>query len=120
MRVIREVLEEGGRLVLETAIFADSNRHPYLYCPIDDENPYDATSVTLFNLKGLRDSLRSFGLVCESEVLQCGFQPDPKDEKKVIDRVCVVCRKRSHVVRAGVKGYWEGLHSVHSRNVPPE
>ena len=63
MKVIRDLLVEGGRVVVETAVFADANRHAYLYCPIGDENPYDATSVTLFNVKGLRDSLRSFGLL---------------------------------------------------------
>jgi 2-polyprenyl-3-methyl-5-hydroxy-6-metoxy-1,4-benzoquinol methylase len=114
MRVIRDLLVDGGRLVVETAVFADANRHAYLYCPIGDENPYDATSVTLFNTKGLRDSLRSFGLMTESEKLQCAFEPDPTDVKKVIDRVCLVCRKEAADVQPSVQRYWEGLHGLHS------
>jgi 2-polyprenyl-3-methyl-5-hydroxy-6-metoxy-1,4-benzoquinol methylase len=114
MRAIRDVLVEGGRVVVETAVFADENRHAYLYCPIGDENPYDATSVTLFNVKGLRDSLRSFGLITEAERIQCGFAPDPADEKKVIDRVCLTCRKDTSGVKASVQKYWEGVHALHS------
>ena len=99
---------------METAVFADANRHAYLYCPIGDENPYDATSVTLFNVKGLRDSLRSFGLLTEFERLQCAFEPDPADLKKVIDRVCLVCCKDTAGLQPNVQGYWEGVHGLHS------
>ena len=99
---------------METAVFADANRHAYLYCPIGDENPYDPTSVTFFNLKGLRDSLASFGLLVESEQLQCGFDPDPSDKQKVIDRVNLVCRKDSSGVKKAVQRYWEGIHALHS------
>lgn len=114
MRVVRDLLVDGGRVVIETGIFADANRHALLYCPIGDENPFDPTSVTFFNVKGLRDSLRSFGLVTEWERLQCAFPPDPTDAKKVIDRVCVVCRKDSIDVKPKVQQYWEGVHALHS------
>jgi len=117
MRIMRDLLSERGRLIVETAVFADANRHAYLYCPIGDENPYDPTSVTFFNLKGLRDSLTSFGLVTESVVLQCAFKPDPTDQKKVIDRVCVVCRKDMASVKDYVQRYWEGTHELHSGGV---
>ena len=117
MRIMRDLLSERGRLIVETAVFADANRHAYLYCPIGDENPYDPTSVTFFNLKGLRDSLTSFGLVTESVVLQCAFKPDLTDQKKVIDRVCVVCRKDMASVKDYVQRYWEGTHELHSGGV---
>ena len=114
MKVIRDLVDEGGRVVVETAVFADQNRHAYLYCPINEENPYDATSVTLFNVKGLRDSLRSFQLVTEQEALQCAFEPSPDDAQKVIDRVCLVCRKDSAGLQPGLQRYWEGTHALHS------
>ena len=39
MRIVRDSLVDGGRLILETAVFADANRHAYPYCPTGDENP---------------------------------------------------------------------------------
>jgi 2-polyprenyl-3-methyl-5-hydroxy-6-metoxy-1,4-benzoquinol methylase len=117
MRIVRDLLQHGGRVVVETAIFVDGNRHAYLYCPIGQENPYDPTSVTFFNLKGLRDSLASLGLVVESVTLQDNAQPDPDDARKVIDRVCVVCRKDMTSVKDYVQQYWEGTHELHSGGV---
>jgi tRNA (mo5U34)-methyltransferase len=117
MRVVRDLLVDGGRVIVETAVFADANRHAYLYCPIGDENPYDPTSVAFFNLKGLSDSLASFGLVTESVTLQCAFKPEPHDLKKVIDRVCLVGRKDMAGVKPFMQRYWEGTHALHSGGV---
>ena len=117
MRIVRDLLQGGGRVIVETAIFVDANRHAYLYCPIGEENPYDPTSVTFFNLKGLRDSLASLGLVVESVTLQVDAQPDPDDAKKVIDRVSVICRKDMAGVKDYVQSYWEGTHALHSGGV---
>ena len=117
MRIMRDLLVDGGHLVLETAVFADANKHALLYCPIGDENPYDPTSVTIFNLKGLKDSLASFGLLSERHVLQCDFKPETSDDKKVIDRVCLVTRKDTKGLNPKVVHYWDGTHGLHSGGV---
>lgn len=75
LKLMRDVLSEDGVLLVETAVIADANRHALLYCPVGAENPYDETSVTFFNLKGLKDTLGTFGLRVVGEELQCGFAP---------------------------------------------
>ena len=39
LKKVSDVLKDGGTLVLETAVFADANRHALLYCPTGKENP---------------------------------------------------------------------------------
>jgi 2-polyprenyl-3-methyl-5-hydroxy-6-metoxy-1,4-benzoquinol methylase len=56
-----EMLRPNGILILETAYLDAFNEFPILLCPIGDESPYEATSVTFFNRKGLRDTLKSLG-----------------------------------------------------------
>ena len=43
----------------------DDNKRAMLYCPIEDESEYEKTSCTFFNVKGLRDSLKSMGIFVE-------------------------------------------------------
>src|SRR5207249_4521134 len=59
LKLIRDVLADDGVMVLETAVLADDNRHALLYCPTGGESPYEPTSVTFFNRKGLHDTLES-------------------------------------------------------------
>lgn len=115
LRQVCDVLEEGGTLVLETAVFADANRHALLYCPIGKENPYEPSSVTIFNLKGLKDTLSTLGLRTDREELEFDPKPDPKDKVKIIDRVVLTCRKDSSLLNAKLTQYWEGVHTLHSQ-----
>lgn len=61
LRLIRGLLEQGGMLLLETAILSAWERYPLLYCPTADESPYEPTSVTFFNDHGMRSTLSSLG-----------------------------------------------------------
>lgn len=54
---IRNILKDDGVMLLETAIYTRLNKMPMLYCPIGKESPYESSSVTFFNRKGLIDSL---------------------------------------------------------------
>ena len=45
LRIIRDMLVEGGVLVLETACFQSSDRSPMVYCPVGEESPYEPTSA---------------------------------------------------------------------------
>lgn len=115
LRQVWDVMEEGATLVLETAVFADANRHALLYCPIGTENPYEPSSVTIFNLKGLKDTLTSLGLRTERHELEFNPPPDPKDLKKIIDRVVIICRKDSSLLNPKLTQYWESVHTLHSQ-----
>src|SRR5580765_6759096 len=70
LKLVRDVIKPGGSLLLETAVFVDGAEHALLYCPIGEDSPYEATSCTFFNIKGMVDSLKSLGLhVCHTDYL---------------------------------------------------
>jgi SAM-dependent methyltransferase len=66
LRALASVAVDGGLLVLETGVLVDDNTRALLYCPTGEESPFEPTSPTFFNEKGLRDSLASLGLGVES------------------------------------------------------
>lgn len=67
LRCLREVLNDGGYLIIHTALYVDDNKVAILFCPIGDECPGDdPTHCTNFNLKGLVDTLYSLGLTVQS------------------------------------------------------
>lgn len=109
LQVIADMLVPGGMLLLETAIFVDDNARPMLFCPIGNESPYEPTSCTFFNEKGLVQSLESLGLAtvtCE----RLHRVPAPKtlkpSEMPPVDRVVVVCQKRGDETET--QRYWRG------------
>ena len=64
LRIIRDLMVDGGMLILETAVWVDNNRHALLHCPAQADYPYgpESLSCTFFNIKGLVDTLAAFGL----------------------------------------------------------
>lgn len=116
--VLSDVLVQDGVLVLETAVFADDNRHALLYCPAPTDSPFDPTSVSFFNMKGLTDTLGAFGFCVEASELQKRLLPDPTQELMHIDRVVLVCRRKINP-EPGEKErfrtvYWKSRHRIHS------
>lgn len=114
LRLLRDVMAEGGVMILETAIFADENRFPLLYCPTTVDSPYGESSPTLFNLRGLTESLASIGFEAVADELQHGAAYDPAAAFKVIDRVAMVCKKVSGTTKPKLNCYFEGTHDLHS------
>lgn len=66
LKVLADVVPAGGRLILETAILRAWERHSMLYCPTESEGPYEPTSVTFYNRRGLERTLASFGFAVDS------------------------------------------------------
>ncbi len=62
LKRISDLLNENGILLVETALCNVENNKSVLYCPAGNESPYEPTSVTFFNLKGLIDTLKTFDL----------------------------------------------------------
>jgi SAM-dependent methyltransferase len=114
LKLIRDVMEDGGTLFLETAVFVDDNRFSMLYCPVGAESPYEPTSVTFFNVKGLKDSLLTLGFKVERVELQVNLPPDDSAKEKVIDRVVMTCTADPELRRQDFAEYWEGKHNLHS------
>jgi SAM-dependent methyltransferase len=135
LKLVRDVLNPGGLILLETAVIADDNRLPLLFCPIGEESPYEDTSCTFFNLKALQDTLSSLGLTTRrvERLLNLGPPakerprlwervaavlkppPLPPPEPPIIDRALLVCEKNPATVNARLASYWDGHHRMHSQ-----
>ncbi len=133
LKRLRDVLRPGGTLILETALLVDDNRKAVLHCPVGAESPYEPTSCTFFNAKGLVDTLRSLGLEA-GRVTYLNHLPEYRDRLKprvkrwlqtllgvrrppIIDRAVVVCRLAAvdpTVASGRVLDYWHGTHRVHT------
>jgi 2-polyprenyl-3-methyl-5-hydroxy-6-metoxy-1,4-benzoquinol methylase len=63
LKLIRDIINVGGHLLIETAIWQGEPDKAMLFCPIGNEGPYfpDTTSCTFFNEKGLVDTMKSLG-----------------------------------------------------------
>jgi SAM-dependent methyltransferase len=129
LKQIKEVLHEGGQLILETAVFMDDNSRAMLFCPIEADSPYGPTNCTFFNIKGLIDSLSSLELVTYSTELLY-TQGWLKDKnllsiiksrikalklvkpyvKPYIDRATLVCSKKSQNEANILNEYWNSTH----------
>jgi SAM-dependent methyltransferase len=132
LKVLRDMLEQNGLLVIETAVLLDANRYPLLYCPIGAESPYEDTSCTFFNEKGLRDTLRSLGLRVERvEHLSQGERvPGVKLLRRLsrgaraiargktlpmqVGRATFLCRFDSTLLDRDVANYWDRTHTLES------
>lgn len=117
LKLVRDVLADGGTLVLETAVLADENRHALLFCPTGTESPYEPTSCTFFNRKGLEDTLTSMGFGVEAwECLMNlpGATNGRLPDEPQIDRCAMTCRKTSPG-RDKTNIYWDG--DLNAQNV---
>jgi len=127
LKLIKDVLREGGQLIIETAVYMDDNQKAMLFCPIGSDSPYEATSCTFFNLKGLMDSLLSLDLVVEDiELLHNNdllsltpegitysiLQAEPIQHW--IDRATLICSKQASPEHPRVLSYWNDTHDVHT------
>jgi SAM-dependent methyltransferase len=130
VRSIRKVMAPGGHLLIETAVLDSLHRHAMLFCPVGKESPYDETSCTFFNLKGLVDTMFSMGF----DTLATEMLPVDPLRRSVrwlrrmrhamrgsgftsIDEVtrCVVhCVLRQTSEDSHINSYWEGTHKFHS------
>lgn len=110
LRLLRDLLPEGGTLIVETATFTDTNRLPLLVCPIGEESPYERTSCTFFNIKGFIDTARSLGFVVTAQRSLLYLPPyDPASTGPLpIDRTVFTCRRDPSLDDPRAMGYWDG------------
>lgn len=127
LKLIKDVLREGGQLIIETAVYIDENQSAMLFCPIGSDSPYEATSCTFFNLKGLMDTLLSLDLVVEDmELLYnndlLSLTPEgisysslwTEPIQHLIDRATLICSKQPSAEHPRVMSYWNDTHDVHT------
>lgn len=132
LKAIKDVLREGGQLIIETAVFMDENKRAILFCPVESESPYEDTSCTFFNMKGLRDTLLSMGLITQkTELLYIPEKSNStsllstiksrlkalKPVKPYIDRATFICCKQSKAEDTRfnqLQEYWDSTHKFHT------
>jgi SAM-dependent methyltransferase len=107
LKLIRDVMNDGAVMVLESGLYTLHEEEPLLFCPVGSASPYEATSVTFFNLKGLTGTLRSFGITVKSHhYLGAPHRPH--------DRCTLVCEFRERDINPELVRYWDGTHRLNS------
>jgi tRNA (mo5U34)-methyltransferase len=113
LRSAAKVVKPGGLLAIESAMYCGVPQDlPMLYCPWQEDNPYEPTSTTFFNQKGLVTTLESMGCTLESADLLEGGNPGAPNH---VRRGFYVFR-RTHDMPAALQQYWEGLHNFQTTN----
>jgi SAM-dependent methyltransferase len=106
LKIISDLMPDGGKLLIETAIFADRDKRALLFCPIGKDQPYDRSSTTFFNRKGLVDTLTSFGLRVDATDYVTDRDRRRTDES--IIRGSFLCTKDTALSAAHPHNYWSG------------
>jgi SAM-dependent methyltransferase len=132
LKVIRDIMKPGGELLIETAIWQGDAKNAFLFCPINSDSPYEPSSCTFFNEKGLIDTLKTLGFQTKSvsyvptgnklRQLRKGLIKSVKTCLSFGNRPPIreVCRAVFHCTYQGVNPesryhqYWEGMHDIHS------
>jgi 2-polyprenyl-3-methyl-5-hydroxy-6-metoxy-1,4-benzoquinol methylase len=118
LRAIRSILRPGGQLIIETPIWRGENNNAMLFCPIGEDSPYETSSCTFFNEKGMIDTLTSLGF----DTLAVEYLQKPNSGQTLTDKAKQFVDPRSLLgLMKGLKTYVErGISkpkSLHSR--PP-
>lgn len=135
LKAIREVMAPGGDLIVETAIWRGDRRNAMLFCPTGEESPYESTSCTFFNEKGLLDTLESMGFEAVSvEYLPWGFRewinvvrrrpasllrwlfPWRSQPIQAVVRCVVHARYKGLDTETFEFQYWESTHDYHTQH----
>jgi SAM-dependent methyltransferase len=118
LRVLRDLLVDGGTLVLEGGIWLGSDRFADLWCPSWNHGPYDATSPSFFNRRALREALAGLGLEVQSWSELGEVIHHPGDwrarvlrYRRAVDRVTVVARRNRGDEDAFLESYFHGTHA---------
>ena len=112
LKIIRDILKPGGTLFLETAIRVDDNKDAVLYCPIGKESPYEPTSCTFFNRKGLLDTLYSLGL--ETSKVDSLNEFNKVTQPPTLDRIVLTSKFNPAIIDVEVTKYWDATHDIHT------
>ena len=112
MREISNALDDDGMLLLETAVWNNTDPMSLLWCPTMTESPYETSSVTFYNYKGIKDNFAMFDLWMEGK-----FVPDPSNDGHIGRTTARFRKKASQNPKVkGLRSYWEGnSHRFHHK-----
>jgi tRNA (mo5U34)-methyltransferase len=106
LRTLADLVPDGGRMIIETGILADDDRRALLFCPVGEESPYDRSSVSFYNRKGLTDTLKTFGF--RVDTTEYHSDADRQRTDAAIIRGCFLCTKDSALAAKHPHHYWTG------------
>jgi len=119
VRRLRDLVSDGGVLIVESAFWAGRDDFADLWCPTGRDGPHDATSPSFFNRKGMRDTLASFGLVIDEwselgEVLRYpkGRRARLLRRQRIVDRVTLVARRDDRTLDPYIEDYFWASHTT--------
>jgi len=124
LKVIRDVMTVGSQLIIETPLWECENDRAILFCPTGKDSPYESSSCTFFNEKGIRDTLVSLGFTVNS-VDYLADQRDLVLKTKIffsrmfnksmrVTRSVIVSTFSEHSRDEFLNRYWESTHNWHS------
>jgi len=130
LKILTDLLNEDGILLVETAILLEDPKRAILFCPTNDDSPYESTACTFFNQKGLTDTLNSLGLnVYDTQFslkenfiknifkkfLRIFFKKELFGKKLTsVCRGTFLCEKKSALINKMDNEYWNSTHNRHS------
>lgn len=130
LKILVDLLNEDGILILETAILHEQLKEAILFCPIDDDSPFESTACTFFNPKGLKDTLYSLGIetinysplhkpnlikIFVKKILRPFFGKKLLGKSLfTITRGLFLCKKNSNLIDKNDKKYWDSTHKRHT------
>lgn len=120
LRIIRDLVSDGGKLILETGMLDDSNRNAILYCPAPNDSPQKTrggNSCTFFNEKALIESLEYFGIRVLSKVV--ATSPTRRFVKKLlakagsfhISNIVLLCERDRSIEDPSLIEFYESTKS---------
>jgi len=130
LKIVNDLLKDGGTLILETAILNQDNNNALLYCPINNDGPFGSTSCSFYNKKGIIDTLKSIGIKVTDYKLSIKESFIKNFVKKLLSfffkkkflgknliSVCrgiFICQKDITIVDQQDTTYWNETHVRHS------
>ncbi len=127
-----ELLNDNSFLILETSIIENIESKPLIYIPVE-ESPYDPTSCTFFNIKGIFKTLESLNFDVLSykaftlrkfsylkKVIKNIFwllfniQKIGKFDLIILNRALFITKKKI-TIKNSLSDYWYSKHKIHQK-----
>jgi SAM-dependent methyltransferase len=117
LRKITDCLNMDGLLLLESGMLVDdgfTRELELLYCPVEN-SPYEKTSCTFFNKRGLVTTLQSLGLqLTKSQTLGDEICSAKMDDVRVSRQYFAFKKGSVTPDQQGIINYWNGTHQYHT------
>lgn len=135
LKKLVDCLSDGATLLVESGMLVDRRYEAaeFLYCPVED-SPYESSSCTFFNRKGLDTTMRSLGceaVDCKTLGVDFAGRERPglgelvknrlrrlragRRQRPRVNRQFLTYRKNLSVRDEGLARYWDGIHHTHTQ-----